>query len=291
MVLHGSSALVLPLKVGQHMTVSVVEQSMNPVVKWRARVLKELWFDAEISVSDWTIRSATDMVVASKLLVLLQEAGNLNHRLFTDGCDFNIHTDTGFHNDWGLGSSSAVVANIAQWAKINPFELLFRTFGGSGADIAAAISPGPVHYRLLNHNPVYCSVAFQPAFLKNLWLVYLGNKQNTTKSVAAFKLNGNVSQKQIDTVDILTMNLIRANSLDYFMNLVHEHELILSEILGIPRIKESLFSDFPGEMKSLGAWGGDFALAVSKSSHNEVREYFSNKGIHPVYSYSKLVMQ
>ena len=52
-------------------------------------------------------------------------------------------------------------------------------------------------------------------------------------------------------------------------------------------IKNILFSDFKGEIKSLGAWGGDFILA---SSSELTTDYFRNKGYNDIFKYNELIM-
>ena len=260
LVLHGASALVLPLKIGQHMNVTPTGYSKEAIISWQANALHESWFSAEINIRNWTINTTTNRETANRLLRLLQEAGKLNHLLFNPGTGYDILTETGFNMDWGFGSSSALTANIAQWAMIDPFELHFRTSGGSGADIAAAISPGPVLYRLVDNKPVYSRVNFKPSFYRHLWLVYLGQKQSTSQSVHDFRIKVTVLQKHIADMDRLTIEMVNAESLKSFMILIREHEDLLSRLMDIIPVRESQFRNFPGEIKSLGAWGGDFIL-------------------------------
>ena len=52
-------------------------------------------------------------------------------------------------------------------------------------------------------------------------------------------------------------------------------------------IKQKLFSDFPGGIKSLGAWGGDFILATGTK---ETMEYFKEKGYATVISFQDMVL-
>lgn len=40
-----------------------------------------------------------------------------------------METKLEFPRDWGLGSSSTLINNIAQWAQIDAFKLLFESFG------------------------------------------------------------------------------------------------------------------------------------------------------------------
>lgn len=290
LVLHGANALVLPLKIGQHMNVTPTGYSKEAIISWQANALHESWFSAEINIRNWTINTTTNRETANRLLRLLQEAGKLNHLLFNPGTGYDILTETGFNMDWGFGSSSALTANIAQWAMIDPFELHFRTSGGSGADIAAAISPGPVLYRLVDNKPVYSRVNFKPSFFGHLWLVYLGQKQSTSHSVHDFRIKVKVLPKYIADMDRLTIEMVNAVSLKSFMILIREHEDLLSRLMDIIPVRESQFGNFPGEIKSLGAWGGDFVLAASEENDNVVRDYFNRKEMTPVFSFDKIVL-
>jgi hypothetical protein len=62
------------------------------------------------------------------------------------------------------------------------------------------------------------------------------------------------------------------------MEILSEHESFISDILARKTIKEELFGDFPGVIKSLGAWGGDMMMAVSEMPSDHMRSYFQKKG-------------
>jgi hypothetical protein len=61
----------------------------------------------------------------------------------------------------------------------------------------------------------------------------------------------------------------------------------MSEILEIQTVKNSLFSDFNGTVKSLGAWGGDFVLVVSNENPTA---YFKAKGFETIITYSDMIL-
>ena len=71
-----------------------------------------------------------------------------------------------------------------------------------------------------------------------------------------------------------------------FKDLLKEHESILSKILGIEPIQQRLFPDYNGQIKSLGAWGGDFILATGD---NTTADYFRLKGYQTVIPYSSMI--
>jgi len=54
-------------------------------------------------------------------------------------------------------------------------------------------------------------------------------------------------------------------------------------------VKERLFSDFDGCIKSLGAWGGDFILATTQQPEKEVREWFGERGYETVLPFNEMI--
>ena len=73
------------------------------------------------------------------------------------------------------------------------------------------------------------------------------------------------------------------------MQVIKAHEQVVGETIGIEPVQPRLFRDFPGQLKSLGAWGGDFMLAMSEHGTKEVRNYFATKGLSVVLSYDDMV--
>ena len=69
--------------------------------------------------------------------------------------------------------------------------------------------------------------------------------------------------------------------------MIFEHEQIISSIIKLKPIKQELFSDYFGEIKSLGAWGGDFVLATGNEKSNS---YFENKGFETILPYQKMIL-
>ena len=202
-----------------------------------------------------------------------------------------METRLGFPREWGLGSSSTLLYNIAQWAYTSPFELASHTFGGSGYDIACAGSEGPILYHRDQDAPNWSTVVFNPVFQENLYFVYLGSKQNTRESIDLYR---NQSAKKIDCASIdainrITSELVNCNDLSHFNELMAEHESIVSKAIGIDPIQKK-FADFNGQLKSLGAWGGDFMLVSCEQEMSEVENYFKAKGLETVISYKDFVL-
>ena len=74
-----------------------------------------------------------------------------------------------------------------------------------------------------------------------------------------------------------------------FCYFIKVHEEIMERCLDQKRIKK-YYSDFEGEMKSLGAWGGDFFLAATEWDIDKVRKYFENKSLNVVIRYKDIVL-
>jgi hypothetical protein len=93
--------------------------------------------------------------------------------------------------------------------------------------------------------------------------------------------------KTIPDINKITKRIIEASHLKEFALALEEHEIALSNILELPTVKEALFTDFDGVIKSLGAWGGDFVMSVSKENPTD---YFKEKGFEVVMPYEKMIL-
>ena len=52
-------------------------------------------------------------------------------------------------------------------------------------------------------------------------------------------------------------------------------------------VKEVLFKDYSGVIKSLGAWGGDFVLVTGNENDYQ---YFLNKGFKTIIPFNKMIL-
>jgi mevalonate kinase len=187
-----------------------------------------------------------------------------------------------------LGTSSTLINNIAQWLEIDAFVLLKNSFGGSGYDIACAQNSTPILYHLENDNPKVERVTFNPEFAKNLFFVYLDKKQSSKAAIATYYNNKHENlAKNITEIDLLTKEVLKAKTLQEFAQTLEAHEAEMSNILEMHTVKESLFPDFNGIIKSLGAGGGDFVLVVSKENTSD---YFEEKGFKIIVPYKDMIL-
>ena len=293
LVLEGASALAVPTKFGQDL---LVEKIKEPQLIWGSFTnTGDCWFEAvfelpKLRLVQATFNSDSDGsadFIAETLQDILLESRKLNPEFLKSEHGFQVKTNLTFPRDWGLGTSSTLINNIAKWAKIDAFQLLWNSFSGSGYDIANAQYNSPILYEVKNQKPVIQKVDFIPSFSDQLFFVHLNKKQDSKDGIARFKEKREKTNNEIQLVSEISRQLIKQQKLSEFEKLIHEHEKIISSIIELPTVKESIFPDYFGTLKSLGAWGGDFILATG---NKDTPQYFKTKGYTTILRYSDMVL-
>ena len=286
-VLDGADAFALPTKRGQYLH---IKETDGQAFEWTGKDADgTIWLELKIPFSDVIQnRQASNTSEYNTLVNILHEAHKANPSIINNSNGFNVITELTFPRHWGLGSSSTLINNIAQWFNINAFKLLADSFGGSGYDIACAQNNNPIIYSLQNREPTVTEVQFSPGFTDKLYFVYLNQKQNSRSAIEAYKQKRSDILETVSKINTLTTALLKAHDLITFRNVLDEHENIMSVILQMPTVKERLFSDFNGSVKSLGAWGGDFVLAVSD---DDPITYFKERGYDVVILYAEMILK
>jgi mevalonate kinase len=289
MVLEGALSLSVPLKHGQTMNVKKMGNSIGKIY-WSTFVKDKIWFYGIYNQNNFDILESSSNETALYIQHILIKAAEINNDIFNQKYSTTIKTELDFLPNWGFGSSSTLISNIAYWINADPFTLLWKTSNGSGYDIACARENGPLIYKLKDNIPDFRQVDFKPEFSKNLYFVYLGKKQDSSASIEKYKSKIENNKHKSLLITALTLNIINTSSLEKFEYYINRHEDIMSGILDVPTIKEQKFKDFNGSVKSLGAWGGDFILAASNDDISNVKEYFKRKACQIVFSYDELVL-
>lgn len=286
LILDGAKGLALPTKMGQNL---IVEETQTKSIHWKSYDADgSIWFEETLSFQEIQDNTTTTESVKATLIKILQVANTMNSNVFSNSEGLAVTTQLSFLRNWGLGTSSTLINNIAQWFQIDAFELLHQSFGGSGYDIACAQNNTPITYSIVNGKPKIAQVVFEPEFAKNLYFVYLNKKRNSKSAIAEYHSNKtNQLTDYIATIDTLTQDIIAANNIDVFTQLLHQHETLLSALLKTETVKNTLFPEFDGTIKSLGAWGGDFVLVVSKENP---KSYFVAKGYETVIPYQEMIL-
>lgn len=290
-VLEGAKALAIPTKFGQDLVVTPINESQ---LMWNSFTEKGgCWLEAVFDLPKLRLISTTfnsnedggNDKIAENLKEILVQAKKINTSFLNSEEGFLVKTNLTFPKNWGLGTSSTLINNVSNWAKINPYQLLENTFGGSGYDIACAQNNTPILYTKKDIKPFVEKVNFNPSFKENLYFVYLNKKQNSREGIQRFKqLKGNLTS-EIKQISSLTDTFLTCKNLKDFEKLLIEHETIVSKTIHLKTIQEELFSDYFGQTKSLGAWGGDFILATGNS---DTPNYFKQKGFEIVIPYKNM---
>ncbi|MBL7795968.1 MAG: hypothetical protein JNJ90_05630 [Saprospiraceae bacterium] len=273
-VLDGALALALPVCYGQTLDVAPGESGL---LRWTSRdEAGQIWFEAAFILPGLTLLSASDEPTAQRLQQMLYVCRRQNPRFLADTQGRQIYTRTDFPRAWGLGTSSTLIAALARWAGADPYQVLFETLGGSGYDIACAFADGPLLYWLEGDTPQVEPTAFEPPFAGHLFFVFLGKKQDSRAGIRHFREHAKHDTGMIEAISELTRRCLVAGTLADFSAVLLEHERLIGQALDLPRAQDLYFPDFPGVVKSLGAWGGDFVLAASDAG--DVQGYFRKKG-------------
>lgn len=289
-VLDGAKALALPTKYGQSLS---IEKNDTNTISWKSyNELGEVWFEDEFTIKPnakrLTLKAKHYTDISKRLIQILKAAQSLNPEFLNSNQGFNVTTHQDFNRLWGLGTSSTLVNNIATLAEVDAYKLLEKTFKGSGYDIACAQHNTPVFYQLrYAQKPLVEVVDFNPKFKSQIYFVYLNQKQNSRDGIAAYRKLAKVKDSIKENVSEISKAILSAETLLEFEKLVDTHELIISNLINQETIKNKLFNDFTGSVKSLGAWGGDFVMVTSEK---DPTDYFSSKGYETVIPYSNMVL-
>ncbi|PCJ98805.1 MAG: GHMP kinase [Flavobacteriaceae bacterium] len=288
-VLDGALSLAVPTTYGQSLTVKEID---HPQILWKSFDENgTIWFEEIFELNTFKpisdVKNQNKKNIQETLVKICTEAKKLNSDFLKTMTGLEINTHLDFPRDWGLGTSSTLINNIAQWAKIDAYQLLWNSFSGSGYDIACAKHNRPIQYQLTNEHPNVKEVFFDPSFKEQLFFVYLNKKQNSRDAIQQYQKQEFDTTSAITNISDITKAISACKDISLFKELLTEHENILSHILKIPTVKASLFPDYDGAIKSLGAWGGDFILVTG---NEKTPEYFISKGFNTIISYSNMVL-
>ena len=288
-VLDNTPALALPTRFGQHMQVED-QEVLSDLQVTSLDVEGNPWFTASYSLPGLALLSASDDLIGDRFHQILLAARSLNPQ-FLDTVEGKVlQNRLEFPRNWGLGTSSTLISNIARWAGVDPFQLLEKTFGGSGYDIACAQAKGPILYQRKDETVYFEEIEFQPPFSADLYFVFLNKKQNSREGISRYRSSQFDKVEISEALTILTTKIRGARLLGEFEGLLEQHEDIISKALDLDKAKDLYFEDYWGAVKSLGAWGGDFVMVTSDRSFEETRGYFEGKGYSTFLRYSGVII-
>lgn len=279
----GALVLAIPTKLGQELFFTENDDQKS-LIHWQAYHQNQLWLDAKIDYKNWEIQETNNQKATEFILEVLRNVQNLSEIKFKSDVFYHLKTNLQFPSDFGLGSSSTLMSNLAEWAEIDAFILNEESLGGSGYDVAVAKEKSAVLYTRFPER-TYHKINFDPIFKDELIFIHLNQKQDTREGISHYKSKP-TSTELINDYSKLTKKIINSQNLEEFSQLMTIHEQKLSDFLGIPTVKEKYFQNCPSFVKSLGAWGGDFVLA---SKFGDYESYFKKLGFSKIFSWSELI--
>lgn len=287
-VMDGAKALALPTRLGQSMQIEETEG--DGILHWYSiDSAGNEWLKASFSFIDF-VCTDSDSSEAITLTKILKACRNLNPNFLLERQEsIKLSTKLDFPRDWGLGSSSTLIYLLAKWANVNPYQLLEMSFGGSGYDIACAGMNEPLYYTKNGYEPLIEPVKFNPEFRDKLLFVHLNQKMNSREGIAHYRSISEDKTAYCHKLSAISERMANAQNINEFMHWMDEHENIISSVLKIPRVMNQLFPDFQGQIKSLGAWGGDFVLSALDASLEEHKNYFKTKGYQTIICFDDMI--
>jgi mevalonate kinase len=271
-VLDGATALACPTVYGQTLTVQRSE-----TFSWKSfNHLNQLW----IELNEKNSNSEAE----KKLLEILISIGEFELKN-----KYQMTMD--FPHEWGLGSSSTLIALLADYFSINPYELNNKIFHGSGYDIACAFSETPILYSNKDKISPEIKPAVIPEAIKPYcYFAYLNKKQDSREGINLYRNLGDNKSAIIHEISSITKELIKKQNLEDWIYLLGKHEEIISSSLSIPRAADTVLKGLPFFSKSLGAWGGDFVMILTDFNSNEISKEIKKLNLNTIMLYNSFLV-
>lgn len=283
-VLDGAIALAVPTKWGQEFFFDE-DDNQQSLIFWKAKHQDQHWLDITIDYKNWTIVDTNLPDAAAFILKTLQNIQELGSTVFSDSKSYYLTTNLQFPADYGLGSSSTLMTNLAEWSGVDAFMLNELSLGGSGYDIAVAKAQSAILFWRENNDVNYEKVDFSPDFRRDLIFIHLGKKQDSREGIRLYRSKEKLLYL-VRRFSEITQSVLQVKTLEEFSALMQDHEILLSDFLGLPTAKEKYFQDCPTFIKSLGAWGGDFVMSCRFENYEK---YFIEKGYENVFSWENMI--
>lgn len=241
-----------------------------------------------MNLIDFSVEKSTDAGKSRYIQQLIKSAARLNSDFLSKWKKYKITSELDFDPDWGLGSSSTLIANLAEWSELSPFELFFDTQEGSGYDVAAAVSDAPLLYQKSDDELSFETFDWDQDLLDSIVVFYQGQKQSSHMEVRAWKNNNRWNRKDVDRMTLISESLAECHQIEEAIHLIKENREMVEKLLD-QKAFDGLYSDFEGAIKPLGAWGGDFGGALSKDVEY-TRKYLRDKGLENSFRLSDIVV-
>ena len=281
LVLDGALSLALPCKFGQYLNFT---EDSNGTLEWISKDMNDtIWFTAYFEAKTLKVLKTSNYNTVKWVKKILEFCNK--NSLTNKSLQGKIECKLEFPNNWGLGSSSTLLNNLASLYEVNPYDLHFSTTNGSGYDIACAGSNSALTYQVIENIPQVKKMDWSPVFKDEILFIFLKKKEKSNLEVKRFK-ELKKDPDLISRISSITKEIIYSKTIEEFEHLLDEHEAITGQYIQSETVKSKYFSDYEGSVKSLGAWGGDFVLATRKN-----KNYFLDKGFDTILSFSEIIKE
>ena len=144
LVMKGAMALAIPSKLDQELKVI---STNTDFLYWKSLDNNnQIWFEEKFFlVKKSLVYHGKKNKISDLIVSLFDYVHRFNNPKKSIGNEFIWKLN--FNRNWGLGSSSTLINNLSKWAKVNPYELLFSVFNGSGYDIACCDKSNPIIFQ------------------------------------------------------------------------------------------------------------------------------------------------
>lgn len=285
-IMHGGIGWAVPSALGQKLTVKIIQE---PLLRFISSDKNGVFYTGDFELNTLEAINSdrfTENVFISQILKAIRRK---NPSVFEmkEGLEFCSNIE--FDRSYGLGSSSSFIVNMAKWAQVNPFEIHQSVSFGSGYDVVIGELGIPILYKKQSDNYTATPTHINAMLRNEAVFVYSGKKQATENHIVKFKPNVSLLQSAKQHISEITEKLIKEENISSIVRLISEHEKIVGELIEKTPVKTKLFSDFEGAIKSCGAWGGDFYLAVSHKGKDYIKNYFFEHNYKTLFNWQEMV--
>lgn len=280
----GAKALAIPTKPGQDLSAEKIDDHRS-LIHWETYREGKLWLKTCIDYKNLFVTETNIANASAFILKIFSTLKDMRSESLEADYSYILKSNVQFPENFGLGSSSTLMNNIANWGNVDAFALNDIALGGSGYDIAVAKAGAPIIYIRNRGNKTVETVNYSPSFKDQLLFVHLNKKQDSREGITMYK-QMEKSQDLIHYFSKLTDEILISENLENFSLIMEDHEKTMSNFLKIPTVKEKYFKNAPSFFKSLGAWGGDFILTTKFCDYEN---YFLHNGFPNFFSYDELI--
>lgn len=288
LVVAGSKSLSVPLNAGQKLIISYNSDGPHEVL-WKTFEGESQPIEFNFPIEDIDQQKYKPEGERGYLLRLLRAARKINPDFLSQKGLYVAESTFEAGLKPGLGQSSSLISNIGHWAGVDVYRLNRLMSKGSGYDIATSRADSPITFIKKCPEPAIEKVQIHDSILDKIFLVHLNKKENSEKSISLYLKLLMTKKKAVASMNSIIDRMVKAKTPSEFGALMAEHDELLSGVLRRKAVKQLHFNDFKGWIKSSGAWGGDYILALTEEDETSVKEYFNDKGFKQVLKLKDLL--